>query len=83
VERGIEAIDRRGGDCARASVCEVARQRNVVPGQIYRWQRELRDMATGFTEVVVATEPSPKGAVGAAAVQIEFGGDICVRMAAR
>jgi transposase len=64
------------------SVCEVARQRNVVPGQIYRWRRELRDMATGFTEVVVATEPSSKGAVGAAAVEIEFGGDIRVRMAA-
>jgi len=65
-----------------ASVCEVARQRDVVPGQIYRWRRELRDMATGFTEVVVATEPSPKGAVGAAAVEIEFGGDIRVRIAA-
>ena len=39
-------------------------------------------MATGFIGVVVATEPSPKGAVGAAAVEIEFGGDIRVRMAA-
>ena len=64
-----------------ASVCEVARRRDVVPGQIYRW-RDLRDTAAGFAEVVVAPEPSPKAAVGAAAVEIDFGGDIRVRIAA-
>jgi transposase len=26
-----------------ASVCDVARRRDVVPGQIYRWRRDLRD----------------------------------------
>ena len=36
-----------------ASVCEVARRRDVVPGQIYRWRYELRAAAAGFTEVVV------------------------------
>jgi transposase len=25
-----------------ASVCEVARRRDVVAGQIYRWRRDLR-----------------------------------------
>ena len=41
-----------------ASVCEVARRRDVVAGQIYRWRHELRAAAAGFAEVVVAPEPS-------------------------
>ena len=41
-----------------ASVCEVARRRDVVAGQIYRWRNELRTAAEGFTEVVVAAEQS-------------------------
>jgi len=65
-----------------ASVCEVARRRDVRPGQIYRWRRDLRDVATGFAEVVVASEPSLKAQVGAAAVEIEFGSDVHVRIAA-
>ena len=31
-----------------ASVCEVARRRDVVPGQIYRWRHDLRSIAAGF-----------------------------------
>jgi transposase len=65
-----------------ASVCEVARRRDVVPGQIYRWRRDLRDVATGFAEVVVAPEPSMKATGGVAVVEIEFSGDIRVRIAA-
>jgi transposase len=65
-----------------ASVCDVARRRDVVPGQIYRWRRDLRDVARGFAEVVVAPEPRTKATVGAAAVEIEFGGDIRLRIAA-
>lgn len=65
-----------------ASVCEVARRRDVVAGQIYRWRRDLRDVATGFAEVVVAAEPGTKATVGVAAVEIEFCGDIRVRIAA-
>jgi transposase len=65
-----------------ASVCDVARRRDVVPGQIYRWRHDLRDVATGFAEVVVAPEPGLKAAVGAAAVEIEFGSDIRLRIAA-
>jgi transposase len=64
------------------SVCEVARRRDVRPGQIYRWRSDLRDVATGFAEVVVASEPSPKATVGAVAVEIEFGSDVHVRIAA-
>jgi len=59
-----------------ASVCEVARQRDVRPGQIYRWRRDLRYVATGFAEVVV------NAPVGASAVEIELGGDVHVRIAA-
>jgi len=65
-----------------ASVCEVARRRDVVAGQIYRWRRDVRGVAAGFTEVMVAAEPGMKPPVGAAAVEIEFGGDIRVRIAA-
>jgi transposase-like protein len=34
-----------------ASVCEVARRADVVPGQIYRWRQELRTAVLGFAEV--------------------------------
>jgi hypothetical protein len=48
--------------------------------QIYRWRRDLRDVATLFAEVVVPPEPGKKAMVGVAAVEIEFGGDIRVRI---
>src|SRR5882724_3998746 len=32
-----------------ASVCEVARRRDVVPGQIYRWRRDLRAAARSLS----------------------------------
>lgn len=63
-----------------ASVCEVARRVDVVPGQIYRWRHELRAAAPGFAEVVVSPEPSARLAVPA--LEIEFGRDIRVRIAA-
>jgi len=66
---------------AGASVCEVARHRDVVPGQIYRWRRDLRAAAAGFAEVVVA--PGEERTVtNAPALEIELGRDICVRVAA-
>jgi transposase len=67
---------------AGASVCEVARRMDVVPGQIYRWRHELRTAATGFAEVVVAPEPSERSTVGVTAMEIELGRDIRVRIAA-
>src|SRR5262249_44870483 len=37
-----------------ALVSAGARRVDVVPGQIYRWRRELCGAAVGFTEVVVS-----------------------------
>jgi transposase len=65
-----------------ASVCEVARRVDVVPAQIYRWRQELRGAARGFAEVVVAPERSESAAAGVPALEIEFGRDIRVRIAA-
>ena len=65
-----------------ASVCEVARRLDVVPGQIYRWRQELRTVAAGFAEVVVAAEPSEGSRAGVPALEIELGRDIRVRIAA-
>jgi transposase len=65
-----------------ASVCEVARRRDVVAGQIYRWRNELRTSAAGFTEVVVAAAPSEQSRTDVPAVEIELGRDIRVRIAA-
>ena len=65
-----------------ASVGAVARRVDVVPGQIYRWRHELRSAAQGFTEVVVAPEPSERSTAGVSALEIELGRDILVRIAA-
>jgi transposase len=67
---------------AGTSVCEVARRVDIVPGQIYRWRNELRSAAAGFTEVVVAPSPSQRPTAGVPALEIEFGRDIRVRIAA-
>jgi transposase len=65
-----------------ASVCEVARRVDVVPSLIYRWRQELRSAATGFTEVVVAPSADARTAACPAALEIELGRDIRVRIAA-
>ena len=66
-----------------ASVCEVARLRDVLPGQIYRWRRDVRAAAPGFAELVVAPGPAEERTVaGVAALEIELGPDIRVRIAA-
>ena len=64
-----------------SSVCEVARRRELVPGQIYRWRNEIRAAAAGFTAVVVAPEPSERSAA-VPTVEIELGRDIRVRIPA-
>ena len=66
-----------------ASVCEVARRRDVVAGQIYRWRRDLRSDATGFAEVVVAPDRSERSGTDVPALTIELGRDIRVRIHAR
>ena len=65
-----------------ASVREVARLRDVVPGQIYRWRRDLRSAATGFAEVVVAPDGRERSGTEGPALTIELGREICVRIAA-
>jgi transposase len=65
-----------------ASVCEVARRRDVVPGQIYRWRHDLRSTAAGFAEVMVTPGPDERTGAGPAALEIELGRDIRVRIAA-
>jgi transposase len=62
------------------SVSEVARRRDVVSGQIYRWRREFGGSAVGFAEVVVSPPPHEMSQTAAAAVEIEFGTDIRVRL---
>jgi transposase len=64
-----------------ASVCEVARRRDLIPGQIYRWRNELRT-AAGFTAVVVAPEPGERATADVSALEIELGRDIRVRIPA-
>lgn len=65
-----------------ASVSEIARRRDVVSGQIYRWRREFGGSAVGFAEVVVSPPPPPHemSEAAAAAVEIEIGTDIRVRL---
>jgi transposase len=67
---------------AGATVSEVARRRDVVPGQIYRWRRDLRAIAAGFAEVVVTPGPEERLVVGSPALEIDLGRDIRVRIAA-
>jgi len=65
-----------------SSVCDVARRRDVGPGQIYRWRRELRSAVPGFAEVVVSAEPGTKPAAGEAALEISLSREVCVRISA-
>lgn len=65
------------------SVCAVARRADVVPGQIYRWRQELRSAGMGFSEVMVTPASSDKAVPSGLAMEIEFGGNIRVRIPAR
>jgi len=55
---------------------------DVVLGQIYRWRRDLGTAASGFAEVVVAPGLEERTVAGVAALEIELGRDIRVRIAA-
>jgi transposase len=67
---------------AGGSVCEVARRMDLVPGQIYRWRRELCVAVPGFAEVVVAPGPDERTVTRPAALEIELGRNVRVRIAA-
>jgi transposase len=55
---------------------------DVVPGQIYRWRRELRTAAAGFSEVVVSAGSDERIVAGSPALEVELGCDIRIRIAA-
>jgi transposase len=65
-----------------AVVSEVARRADIGPGQIYRWRQELRAVADGFAQVLIAP---PEIAVAHAAasepvIELEFAGKVRVRI---
>ena len=70
---------------AGAVVREVARRAEVSPGQIYRWRQELRAVAAGFAQVLIAPVESPDQATHQAscsesAIEVEFAGRARVRV---
>jgi transposase len=69
-----------------AVVSEVARRADVVPGQIYRWRKELRFVAEGFAPVLIAPPNAGSAtaagevACGEPAIEVEFAGKVRVRI---
>jgi Sodium/glutamate symporter len=76
VERGAQAVDRRGGFCTGRIGLRGCPRFDVVPGQIYRWRHDLRSAAAGFAEVVVAPGSDQRMAEASPALEIELGRDI-------
>jgi transposase len=52
-----------------ANAAEIARRADVRPNQIYRWRRQMEQVAQGFAEVQVQPDPMP--AMGSA-ITVEF-----------
>ncbi len=52
-----------------ANVAEIARRADLRPNQIYRWRRQMGQVAQGFAEVQVQTDPVP---VMGSAIIVEF-----------
>ena len=69
-----------------AVVSEVARRADVVPGQIYRWRKELRVVADGFAQVLIgppdaaATTATDTAICGEPAIEVEFAGKARLRI---
>jgi transposase len=69
-----------------AMVSDVARRADVVPGQIYRWRKELRVVAGGFAPVLVAPPDAGSATAGGdvacdePAIEVEFAGKVRVRI---
>jgi transposase len=70
------------------TVSEVARRADVCPGQIYRWRQELRAVANGFAQVLIAPPETTAGEAadvtdgGEPAIEVEFTGKVRVRIPA-
>ena len=56
-----------------AVVTEIARRREIGPGQIYRCRREL-GVGHGFAQVLIAPAGGDAGCPAAPAIEIEFAG---------
>ena len=65
-----------------AVVRDVARQADVTSSLIYRWRRDLRAAANGFAQVLVASAGDSVAASPIPAIEIEFAGNVCVRIPA-
>ena len=65
-----------------AVVRDVARQADVTSSLIYRWRRDLRAAANGFAQVLVAPAGDSVAASPIPAIEIEFAGNVCVRIPA-
>ncbi len=68
-----------------AVVSEVARRADVVPGQIYRWRKELRAVADGFAQVLIAPPEARSATASGEAecepvIELEFAGKVRVRI---
>ena len=68
-----------------AVVSEVARRADVVPGQIYRWRKELRAVANGFAPVLIEASDTTAATVNdpacdAPAIEVDFAGKVRVRI---
>jgi transposase len=65
-----------------AVVREVARRADVGPGQIYRWRKELRAVANGFAQVLLAAPEAAEGPRSAAepAIEVQFADKVRVRI---
>jgi transposase len=78
-----------------ARVTDVARRRGLHPNQVHQWRRQARmgelvrsAGSSGFLSVAVTPEDTTSAAAAvtpegqAGLIEIQFGGDICVRMPA-
>ena len=63
-----------------ASVSAAARRADVVPGQIYRWRKDLAGTAVGFAEVVVSPRSYAGAATDGPAIEIELASDVRIRI---
>jgi transposase len=69
-ERLVAASLERG-----ATVCGVAREAGIHPGQLYGWRRQLlrrSQPAATFAAVQIAPEPAPAGLPAAGLIEVEL-----------
>src|SRR6516164_7900316 len=69
LERGAEALDRRGGVCTWCLGLRGSPARRRCAELIYRWRRELRSTAAGFAQVMVAPGADERAVTSAALKQ--------------